>query len=375
MTFHLSIAREVLSAALGRAALCATTRMSIPVLGSVKLEPCEGGLRVTTTNFDQTLTQIVPGQVEQSEPICLPVKRLVDVVNALPPGAVSIRGDASGRKAVVTGGRTRLELYGFSAEEFPAVPSFAFDGNLGLDAKAFAADFSQLGVHCSTADSRPALKGVLLDSRDDGLFLTAMDGAMGARVKFAPPVEPRGSWILPRAAAPAITRLFASVEEPLRISFSTAALRLTTEGVQLDLRLIGQQYPAYAWIFDRSTAKSIGAVDAELLKAAIQRAVAIGDVKTVVFTWYADRLELRSQSENGVVNDEIPCRYSGEQGLTIGLDGGFLTSAIASIAADDLRFYVMPKLVNIVDAAKDVVDRDAVIATRAVRVEPDRIAA
>ncbi len=376
--FHLSIAREALAAALSRAALAASTRSHLPVMGCAKLECADGALRLTTTNYEHTLTLAVAADIRECKPICLPVKRLLDIVNALPPGAVTIRGNESSTKAVVSGGRTKLELYGFPASEFPVPEKRQFDGKFGLDAAAFAGVFSQIGIHCSTAPSRQQFGGILLDSRDDGLFLVAMDGsAVGARVKFAPAIEPRGQWIFPRAAAAAITKLFSGVEEPLRIAVSDVAVRLSTEGVRLDLRLVDGKYAGYLHVFGRQEAKNIGAVDAAALKAVIQRVSSIGDVKLTVLAWYSDRVEVRAQSDNGIVNDEVPCRYSGEAGFTLGLTVEHVANAIATIAADDLRFYMTAPNRNMVitDAATDAIDREVAIAPLRIIAEPAQIAA
>jgi DNA polymerase III sliding clamp (beta) subunit (PCNA family) len=376
--FELTIAREVLSAALSRAALAASTKNIIPVMGCVRLEHQSGALRLTTTNMSQTLTLMVPAEIADCRPICLPVKRLLDIVTAIPAGAVSIRGNEASTKAIVSSGRTKLELYGFPSSEFPVVENPQFDGSFGLEAQAFSSVFAQIGVHCSSAESRAqTFGGILLDSREDGLYLVAMDGsAVGARVKFAPAIEPQGSWILPRSAAPAITKLF-STDASLQISVSSVAARLSIDGVHLDLRLIEGPYPNYVYVFNRNDAKSVGAVDAAALKSVIQRINAIGDVRLTVLSWFHDRIEVRAQSDNGVINDEVACRYSGEEGFTFGIVATFISNAIATVNAEDLRFYMTAPNRNVVitDAAKDTIDRDVAIAPLRVLAEPSLIAA
>ena len=348
----LTIAREQLIAALTRAALVSPTKTSLPILTAVKMERTADGLVLTTTDLDRTLTTTL-AMDDQDSPrsligataspaVALPAKRLLDVVTQLPPGAVTIAitGTGAQTKARVSCGRARFELLGFAVDEFPLPETTKPESTFRIAGSTFARALARVGTHVSTEQSRPIMGGVLFEAANDGLFLVATDGHHLVRERIGHDARLRGQWIIPRSAIVPIAKLF-DAEPTLDIDAEPSRLRFSTEGISLDLRMIGGPYPGYRQIMTPSTSRT-GVVDRTLLASAIKRMTALSEVRAVALTWRRSEVIVSAEKEGaGRAEDAVPCSYVSDtaesRGFTVGFQPALILETLNCMLTNDVR--------------------------------------
>lgn len=311
-----TLSREMLTAALGRATLVTTTKTSLPILHAAKITHGPDGLTLVTTDIDRTLTTTVQtpdtpaallGGLGAS-PITLPAKRLLDIVAQMPPGPITVEvfGQGAGCRAKVAAGRSKFEIIGLSADEFPAAESLTPDIRTTLDAKAFAAALGRALSQTSQEPSRPVMHGILVEATDRGLFLVATDSYHLSQERLLDTTELRGEWIVPRTAVTPILKLFGECET---IDLAVAATRIAFSGAgsTLEVRLIGGPYPKYRQLLAIAPQYE-GVVDRALLIASVKRMRALPDVQKVVLTWHPKELVITAEhADGGRGEDSIPC--------------------------------------------------------------------
>lgn len=327
--------REQLSAALSKAVIAAATTTTVPVVTCVRVRSGDSAVTFSTTNFDRWLSVTVqcPRAVEGFD-ICIPAKRLLDVVAALPPDKVTLKASENGRKVLVSCGRSRLELNTLPAVEFPSLSDDVFEARAELPA-TFAGHFAKIAAHASREQSRVECNAVCVDANERGLFLVATDRNRLALTQIGQPLLAPGSWSIPCQQAGPIAKLFGE-SEGVTLATSPTMVRLSSDGVVLTTRLIGEAFPGYRMMLD--IPRPISAkIDAALLSSAVRRARAMGEAKMIVFEWSSDAVRVRAEdTKAGISDDSLPCSLTGADSLTIALLADYAHDALATLDGDEL---------------------------------------
>ena len=134
-----SISREVLLQPLSQVIGVVERRQTLPVLANFMLVARDGRLTVTGTDMEVELISSVAAEVSLDGEITVPARKILDIVKALPDGAI-ISFSVSDDKATLSAGRSRYTLSTLPASEFPATDQVetlesisVAGGNTGFD--------------------------------------------------------------------------------------------------------------------------------------------------------------------------------------------------------------------------------------------------
>ena len=118
-----TISREVLLQPISQVVGVVERRQTLPVLANFMLVARGNRLTVTGTDMEVELISSVPANVAQDGEITVPARKFLDIVKALPDGAV-ISFSVSDDKATLSAGRSRFTLATLPASEFPATDQY-----------------------------------------------------------------------------------------------------------------------------------------------------------------------------------------------------------------------------------------------------------
>lgn len=197
---ELRIKRFVLKEILEKAATVVPTRDVAPVLKNVRVDACDGRLRVAATDTEMSMvvaTELVEIVTEGS--CVLPAKRMLDILKEAGEFDVHLR--VVGTSAAITIGRTTWNQMLATAANFPDVSAPIGDTVLtAVWREAFAFALGQVRY----AACRDANRANLMMISITGDMMIAADGARFARI----PTEPLGfDCQIPIAAADDLLRL------------------------------------------------------------------------------------------------------------------------------------------------------------------------
>lgn len=156
---------------------------NIPVLTHVFIEARgTDSIRFTTSNIDLGLRVQLKGDVSEPGSICIPAKRLGEIVSELPNEDVYFE-ELSGGRLVIKSGCSIFRLGSLKGSEFPAFR--------GIGEEATATEISQgdlkemlsrVSYASSTDATRFILNGVFMFSKGNSITCVATDGRRLARV-------------------------------------------------------------------------------------------------------------------------------------------------------------------------------------------------
>lgn len=364
----LTIARHALKTALGKLATTVyTSSKALPAAQHIRFDIAPGRMTLTATDFETFVRLSVPCDAIDTATVLLPAKRLTEIVSALPPvGAVTIV--VSDRRAVLTAGRSRFEMVGLAAEEFPMVPIAAAGKQATVHAARFVDTIARALPHASTeATARPAMCVVRLEPADDRLLVLAVDGRRFIRLTA-------GDWqgdtlpacSLPRTAPAVLGRLFAGLADEATLTLALDEYRLTVSGgdAMATLRLVDLAFPDVAPQLRVHAPTHIVHCDRLLLSAAVRRVAlaADGEYRRVAIT-IDDEITLHAAGDAlGSATDVVLITErragAGDGPVRFGINAAFALTALDTLTGNDVAIEVTSPTHPIVltEAAKETGD-------------------
>jgi DNA polymerase-3 subunit beta len=233
---------------------------NLPVLNNILFEAEVGGLKLTATNLDMTISCTTRAKVDQGGMYTLPAKLIADYINLLPDERVDI--DLIDNAAAIVCGKSKTKMHGIPAGEFPATPKVSGGVTFSVDAKELDEGLGQTLFSVATSEARQILTGAFMafdgehrivtiaatDSYRLGERMVSLKGdTLGERRAVVPArtlSEVRRILGLLRDAAPA--------PEVVDIELTDSQVAFRFSGVEISSRLIDGTFPDYRQIIPKT---------------------------------------------------------------------------------------------------------------------------
>jgi DNA polymerase-3 subunit beta len=325
-----------------------------PQLTCVKLDATNGAngpeLALSATDADLALT-VRLGRVEVSEPgaTLIPADKLRQIVSA-EDNEPTLTIEADGDTAHIKGEDAHFQLHGFSAEEFPAIPSFKSIAEGAGGAKAvftttagtLSALITRTLFAAARENSRYAINGVLLVREGKKLEMVATDGRRLA--KCTATTEAKGEsakCIVPSKALSMLLKLADEPEEPVHVAITDSRAVFAfgddaTDGrATLSTSLVEGTFPPYEDVIPKDQDIRV-TFDRDILASAVRRAALLTNEESrgvrLAFKGAAKALELSSRApEMGEARIAVDLSAYEGNDIEIGFNPTFLTDALKVI--------------------------------------------
>mgnify|MGYP000903547353 FL=1 len=271
---RVSCLQENLARGLSIAGRAVSSRMSLPILSNVLVSTDEGRLRLSATNLEIAITCSVGAKVEEEGAIAVPARTFADFVSTLPAQPLSMAADMATQTLHIQCGRTKANLKGSPAEDFPSRVVAPPDGAIELDAELLRRMVSQVTFAAAPDMERPILAGVLADFEGDRLTLVAADSFRLSvrRAQLAAEVEEGSRNIIPARALNEVARIAGESESPVHMQVleERSQVLFRIGDVELVSQLVMGVFPDYNQIIPKAYLTRT-VVDTKELLAAVRR--------------------------------------------------------------------------------------------------------
>lgn len=257
----LSCTRENLFQGLSITSHISGKNTNLPILSNVLLRADIGGLKLTSTNLEITVTCTVRGKVEQQGEYTVPSKLFADFVSLLPNERVDL--DLLDKSLAVVCEKTKTKINGLPANEFPLVPPVTGGVTFGVPVAELDRALGQVLFAVATNEARQALTGVSMhfDGVNKQLILAATDSyRLGERtISLSAQAEGERKVIVPARTLAELRRIFGvlrdSVEVPehLEVELTDSQILFRYGTVEISSRTIDGVYPDYRQIIPKNS--------------------------------------------------------------------------------------------------------------------------
>jgi DNA polymerase III subunit beta len=261
----LSCTRENLYQGLSITSHAGGKNANLPILSNILLRADIGGLKLTATNLELTITCTIRGKVDQPGEYTLPAKLFSDYVALLPNERVDL--DLLDHAVSVVCEKTKTKINGLPATEFPLIPPVTGGVRFSVAASAFDAALGNVLFAVATNEARQALTGVFMhfDGLNDQLVLAATDSYRLAEkiIPLKERVEGERKTIVPSRTLAELRRILsvlrdnAEAPEAIDIELTESQIVFRYGTVELSSRTVEGVYPDYRQIIPKSSSTEI----------------------------------------------------------------------------------------------------------------------
>jgi len=343
----LSIDKAELQRGLGRIQAIVEKRNSMPILANVLLTASgkneNGRLELAATDLEVGVRGSHAARVTKAGAITVSARKLYDIVRELPDEPIHL--DASAPSYLeLRCGRSRFNLAGAAAEEYPSLPAFSPNHLVRLQAAVLSQMIERTMYAASLDETRYNLNGVYFEvlSPEGKLRMVATDGHRLALIDRSLGVQAEGlgsGVIIPRKGLAELKRLVDEDDaDEVELGFEGNNGLARKGEVTLVMRLIEGEFPNYKQVIPKSSDRRL-TIEAEPLVRALRRVALlsaersraikldIGDAKIVISS---------SNPDMGEAQEELDVDYAGPA-TTIGFNAKYLLDCLGALGAKEIQ--------------------------------------
>ncbi len=343
----LAIDKNELLRGLGRIQAIVEKRNSMPILANVLLTASGkaecGRLELAATDLEVGIRGSHPARVAKAGAVTVSARKLYDIVRELPEEAIQL--DASAQSYIeLRCGRTRFNLAGAAAEEYPTLPDFTPGRLVRLQAAVLSQMIERTMYAASLDETRYNLNGVYFEvlPTDGKLRMVATDGHRLAVVDRSVGSEATAlasGVIIPRKGLAELKRLVDEEDaDEVELGFEGNNGLARKGDVTLVMRLIEGEFPNYQQVIPKTSDRKL-TIESEPLVRALRRVallsaersravkLEIGDGKIVISS---------SNPDLGDAQEEIDVDYAAAP-VGIGFNAKYLLDCLTALSAKEIH--------------------------------------
>ncbi len=344
----LAIDRNELLRGLGRMQAIVEKRNSMPILANVLLTATgkneDGRLELAATDLEVGIRGFHPARVTKAGAITVSARKLYDIVRELPEEPIQLEATAQSYIELRCG-RTRFNLAGAAAEEYPTLPEFIPGQLVRLQAAVLSQMIERTMYAASLDETRYNLNGVYFEvvPADGKLRMVATDGhrlALVDRTIGTQAAALASGVIIPRKGLAELKRLVDEDDaDEVELGFEGNNGLARKGGVTLVMRLIEGEFPNYKQVIPKSSDRKL-TINSDSLVRALRRVALLSAERS-----RAIKLEIREgkiviSSNNpdlGDAQEEMDVDFAGEA-TTIGFNAKYLLDCLGALNAKEIQF-------------------------------------
>ena len=310
-------------------------RTTAPVMECIKISATAEEVTLLATDGELSIQKTVKAEVFEEGEICVPGKLFSDFIGKLAEEQVHI---STGEKGMEIGYRDSASyMQTISAEEFPEINLEIGENSFTMKESALKTIIAQTSFCCAQDDSRPVLKGCLLEMKDK-LEITALDGYRLAHATAEISSKSgENSIICPARTLGEISRMLSGEEEEITLYTQGGMLMVRSEGMTIVSRLYQGEFIRKENVLPSEFSTIVTLQKKELIAGAERAAILIrGDKNNLVtLDIGGGQVKISSVSDMGNVSETFAAETVGLD-LTISMNAKYLLDALHALSEDEV---------------------------------------
>lgn len=313
-------------------------KTTVAVLECIKVSAYNDVLTMVATDGEIAIQKKIKAEVLEEGEICVPGKTFSDFICRLTERTITVTTCEKGIKINYENSLSYIQV--LPVEEFPDINFDINENNFVMSKEKFKTLVAKTSFCCATDDSRPLLKGCLIETDEKGINFTALDGyRMALGREDIESASGKLRLICPCRTLLEISKMLSSDEGNVTIYTRSGMMMISIDDTILTSRLyqgefinknsiIPKQFDTYVKVRKDVLEDSIGR--ASVLIKGDKNNLIIMDIKN-------GHIRITSNSDMGGVDEMVEADISGKE-LKIAMNSKFVYDAIRSINADEVLF-------------------------------------
>ena len=308
---------------------CASKTL-IPVLECIKLSAYNDTLTLTAFDGELSIEKKIKAEVFEEGDICVNGKYFSDFINKISGMSVSLQTDDNG--IIIKYGDSASKIQSLPATDFPFINTNVGEDYIEIKEVDLKNIISKTVFCCATDESRPILKGCLLETKNGKLEATALDGFRMAVYECDTVGGKEMRIVCPARTLTEISRMIDDEDRDLRIYVGKNTLSIQVDNTILTSRLYLGEFVRKENIYPTEFATVIKVRRVDILDSVERASVLIrGDKNNlVIFDIKPDGVRITANSEMGNVDEVVSAEIEGKE-LKIAMNGKYISEALKAL--------------------------------------------
>ncbi|MBR2645959.1 MAG: DNA polymerase III subunit beta [Clostridia bacterium] len=307
-----------------------------PILECIKIQAKNDGLILKAYDGEISIEKKIVAEVLEEGEVCVNGKTFADFVGKISSFEVVIASDEKG--VLIQYGDSESYMQVLSAADFPVFGESATEITEYFETKESDLKnlISKVVFCCATDESRPILKGCLLETVDNKLTATALDGFRMA-CSYCDVIDGNGSIkiVCPARTLTEISRMLDG-DDGLKIYAAKNLLSVEVKDTIINSRLYSGEFVRKENIYPVDFTTEVRIRRAELIDSVERASVLIrGDKNNLVlFDIKNGKIVITANSDMGKVEETVMAELNGKE-LKIAMNGKYLLDALKALEEEE----------------------------------------
>jgi len=305
------------------------------MLEGMLIEADDEGVKLTCSDLSISIETIIGATVPADGSVVLSGRLFADIVRKLPPtGVVDILVNSEMKTTIRCVG-SRTVMTGMFSREYPELPKIDIASGVTVDQKKLRGMIQKTLFSVATDESRPILKGELMEISPDRLTLAALDGFRLAVSQETISAERSERVVIPSKAMGELLHILSDDGE-VTIAMSDMYACFIVGGTRIVTRLLEGEFMRFRTILPSEwTTRAV--VPTKAMADALARASLIaneGKNNMVKIIIGESELTLTSNSDNSQIHEVVDGVETEGKPLEIAFNAKYLTDMLRVIEDD-----------------------------------------
>ena len=326
-----------LSDAVMKVVKACSAKTTNPILETIRLEAVNDSLTLSATDGEIAILKKIRAEVMEEGAVCVPGKYFSDFIKKLE--SVQIVLSTEGDRLNIRYGDSDSSIQTLSAEDFPVIDTKIDETRFGILAKDLKELIAKTAFCCAQDDSRPVLKGCLIEAKEGVVTFTALDGyRMAIAKKNLASMNGDMNIICPARTLNEIARMISAEEETLDVFVKKNMLLVRVDDTVLTSRLYEGEFINVTNIVPQTFAGEILVNKAALAESVDRASVLARTDKNSILTFdiREENMTISTNTSIGRVDESVKVLLEGKD-VTISLNSKYIGECLSAIAEETVR--------------------------------------
>lgn len=316
------------------------SKSTLPILSNILMEALENKLKISATDLDISITASIDCTVTKKGAAVVPARILFEIIRELPESEITVETVGSRVELKVPNGSYKIAS--IPPEDFPKLPAVNTKKEIRIGAENLVDMIRKTTFACSDDETRPALNGVLWQTKGEKMQMVATDGHRLAKMATENK-QLKGMYedvIVPPKVLNLIPKFVAGEGQEIGIIFGENNIIFNLGDIVLMSRLLEGPYPNFDQVIPQENDKKL-TINKDDLAGAVRRVAILSNALThqVKFSLKENNLTLSTTNADvgGEGKEALECDYTGEA-IELGYNGNYITEILSKIEGEEVVF-------------------------------------
>ncbi len=316
------------------------SKSTLPILTNVLIEALENKIKVSATDLDISIATSIDCKVAKKGAACIPARILFDIIKELPESEISF--EATGQRVEMKIPNGSYKIASVPADEFPKLPAVNTKKEIKISGEQLVAMVKKTTFATSDDETRPALNGVLWQTKGDRMQMVATDGHRLAKMAMEN-TKLKGLYddvIVPPKVLNLIPKFVNEESQEVGVIFGENNIIFNLGDIVLTSRLIEGPYPNFEQVIPTNNDKKL-IVSKEDLARAVRRVSILSNALTHQVKFSLKGASLTLSTTNADVGGEgkeiLECDYAGDD-IELGYNANYINDILGKLDGEEAVF-------------------------------------